>query len=697
MSGYTIITEYPLWFLILCVILGAGLSTLLYFRNKKYVFTSKIKKILFVLRFLAITIIAFLLLSPLVETISRNVEKPIIIIAQDNSRSIIINKDSAFYKNSYPEKMKSFIDKVSDKFEIKTYNFGEKFSDSLSFSYKDKTTDISSLFDELQTRYTNRNVGALILATDGLYNKGKNPLYASGFASFPIYTVALGDTMIYKDLIITKVNSNKVAYLGNKFPVEIIITANKCKGSSTKLSVTKGNETVFEKSLDINSESFIQTINLEIEAKYSGLQHYHVSISALKDEITTANNFQDFYVDVLDQKQKILILANSPSPDVAAIKESLEKNNNYEVDFYLADNFTKSIKGYNLVVLHQLPSAKNNITNITDAIKKENLPSIYILGSQNNYTAFNGLKTGLNIIVNTKTSQNEAMPVINNEFPLFLISDELKRFTDDMPPLYSPFGTYNVSNTSNILFYQKIGAVSTKQPLILFNELNGLKTCVIAGEGIWKWKIFDYAKNQNHEIFNGLISKIVQYLAVTENKSLFKITCNHKFYENENVEFDAEVYNESYELINEPEVSLTIYDSLNKKYPFTFSKTSNAYSLNAGLFPVGAYRYEANVKIGDKILTQKGVFNVIAINIESLHTIADHKTLYSIAEKHGGKLYYPNQLDDLLKALEKRDDIKSVSFTQKRLSDLLNLFWVFIIILGLISAEWFIRKWSGNY
>lgn len=697
MGGFTIITEYPLWFLIFCVLLAAGITALLYYKNKKYNIPRKFELLLAILRFLSITIIAFLLLSPLVKTLIRNVEKPVIIIAQDNSESITINKDSSYYRNTYPGELKKFIENVSDKFEVKTYRFGENVFDSLSFSFKDKTTDISSFFDELQTRYTNRNVGALILATDGLYNKGENPLYSSDFASFPIYTVALGDTTIYKDVVLKKVNSNKIAYLGNKFPVEIIVSANKCKGSTATLTVSKGSEKIFTKTVDFNSESSVQTVYLEIDAALSGLQHYSVSISPLSDEITTVNNYWDFYVDVLDQKQKILILANSPHPDIAAIKESLEKNDNFEVEFSLAADFTESVDGYSLIVLHQFPSATNNAAIITNAIKKSNLPAIYILGSQSNFSTFNNLKTGLSLIVNSKISQNEALPIINNDFPLFTISDELKRFTDDLPPLYAPFGNYTASTSANILFYQKIGSVSTKQPLILFNEVNGLKSCVITGEGLWKWKLFDYAKNQGHDIFNGLISKMVQYLAVTENKSPFRVTCENNFYENENIEFDAEVYNESYELINDPDISLTIWDSNYKKYPFTFSKTTNAYHLSAGLFPVGKYRYEAKVKVGDKIYTKNGEFNVLALNIESLSTTADHKTLFSLAEKHNGNLYYPDKLDDLYKVLEKRDDIKSVSYTQKRMSDLLSLFWVFILIIALLSVEWFIRKWSGNY
>ncbi|NTW31878.1 MAG: hypothetical protein HGB12_04520, partial [Bacteroidetes bacterium] len=492
-------------------------------------------------------------------------------------------------------------------------------------------------------------------------------------------------------------NCNKVTYIGNKFPVEITIKANKCKGKSSKLTITKGNEVVFSKVIDFNTALSSQTVLTEIEAKQAGIQRYHVNLDPIPEEITQVNNASDFFVEVLDQRRKILILANSPHPDVAAIKESLENNDNYEVESALVENFSKTVLGYNLVILHQLPSESNNISKVTESLNKSGTPVMYILGTQSNFAAFNELKTGLNIISNNKTSPNESLPILNNDFALFTINEDVKNFSYDIPPLYSPYGTYKTANSSNILFYQKIGSVATKQPLIMFNQQNNIKSCVIAGEGIWKWKLADYKQNKNHDIFNGILSKFVQYLAITEDKGFFRIICNNNFYENENVEMYAELYNESYELINDPEINLDIYDKENKKYQFVFGKTLNSYQLNAGMFPVGEYRYEAKVKSGDKLYTKTGAFNVLALNVELVNTTADHKILYNISRKHQGKLYYPTQLDELLKSIKSREDIKVVSYTQKRLNEMINLFWVFIIIMLLLTTEWGIRKWSGNY
>ncbi len=259
------------------------------------------------------------------------------------------------------------------------------------------------------------------------------------------------------------------------------------------------------------------------------------------------------------------------------------------------------------------------------------------------------------------------------------------------------FGDYNTSNSVDALCYQKIGSVETKQPLIVFNETDEVKTGVITGEGIWKWRLNDFARQQNHNAFNELVSKMVQYLSVKEDKSLFRITLKSNYYENESVDIDAEVYNESYELINEPDVSITIINVQNKKFPFVFSKTFNAYRLDAGTFPVGIYSYTAQVKVGDKIFQKRGKFSVNALNIETANVLADHNLLYNLSKQHNGGMYYPSQIDELIKAVRNREDVKSISYSKKQFEDIINLKWVLFLIVIFLSAEWFLRKRNGFY
>ena len=118
-----------------------------------------------------------------------------------------------------------------------------------------------------------------------------------------------------------------------------------------------------------------------------------------------------------------------------------------------------------------------------------------------------------------------------------------------------------------------------------------------------------------------MINKIIQYLSLKDQKKNFRIYNKSDFRENEPVIFDAELYNESYELINEPEADITIRNEDAKEFPYVFNKSGNAYHLDAGTFPPGNYSYQAQATLGSNIYNANGQFSVSAIDLEALNTV----------------------------------------------------------------------------
>lgn len=693
---FQLITEQPLWWLLFCFALGVGYAVLLY-RNEKSLESLRpwLRKLLFGFRTVVITLLAFLLLTPLIKINSRETEKPILIVAQDNSRSILINKDSLFYKNSYPEQVRKFADALKDKYDVKTISWGDRISEKLDFSYNYQQTDFSALLDEVNVRYGNRNVGAMVVASDGLYNRGSNPVYSTASLKIPIYTLALGDTSVQKDLLIRNVAFNKRVYLGNSFPLQIIVAAKQCAGAQTIVSVKQDSVQVFSRNLTINGNVFSQEIPVILDAKKKGIYHLSIDLSAVNGEITLANNHRDIYVEVLESKQKIYLVGDGPHPDLGALKSSIEGSQNYTVKIGSPED-NESLNEYNLFILHNLPSNKHDGSAILKKAASLKIPVLYILGTQTNVRAFNALNTGLTIQANLDKS-NPVIANVNPSFSLFTLSDETRHALPEFPPLLTPFGRYSLNTANSILLNQQIGAVRTDDPLLVFFESGDMKTGVLCGEGIWRWKLADYRQHDQWNVFNEIVVKTVQNLCVRENKSHFKINSKNSFAENEPVSFDAEVYNDSYELINTPDINMSIINSDGKSFPYTFSKTERAYTLNAGFLNSGEYRYKANVKLGDKAYTGEGAFTVSALQAEQTETTADHQLLYAFAHKNGGELFYPTELNQLQQKLLSREDIKSVSYSHYKLQDLVNVKLVFFLLLLLLSFEWFLRKRAGAY
>jgi hypothetical protein len=683
----------------LCLAIAAAYTWILY--RKEQTFDSAalwLRRLMIVFRFTVVSIIAFLLLSPFLQSTEKTIEKPIIIIARDNSESIILNKDSAFYQGAFQQQMKALTNKLASQFTIKELCFDATTFNAAHCSYKGKATDFSELFSHISKKYANYNLGAVVIASDGIYNRGASPTFAADAKEVkaPIYTIALGDTIAPRDLAITAVKHNQISFEADVVPVEIQCKAFHLKNETATLKVKEGDTEIFSKTFSFSNNDQFLTIPIELKPGKAGIHHYRIEITHITNEITYANNSKDFVIDVLKNKQKILIVYNSPNPDIGALKRSLETNANYLIDEKsIEESNTIKVSDYNLVILSQLPSKINAATQLLQSLLTENIPLLLLCGTQTDLQKINALFPGF-VSVTRTMAFDESQMKITPSFPLFELDDDEKSFLEQCAPLTVPFANFNTSNAT-VFANQKINSIVTEKPLLVFLNHNETKTAVLLGEGLWKWRLSAYKSSGNFMLFDNFIAKIASYLALNFKKTKFITTAARIFQENEAIIVDAELYNDSYELINVPEIAVEIINKKGNHYPFTFSKTAKAYTLNAGIFPKGDYSFIASVKQGDKTLTSLGAFTVLPLNIESENVVAKHNELFALSENHGGKMFLPSEIDKLADDLLKNTDIKAISHFDKAMKELVDFPLLFLFLLALISTEWFLRKYHGGY
>lgn len=694
--NFGIISELPLWLILVCILTGALLALLLYYRNSASGFSRRLSVFLGILRFLTFTLVSFLLLSLLVRTLQREVENPEIVIGIDNSASMTRDGDSAGIVSQVPELIRLIQKGLGNKFEIKYYLFGQEVRESETPDFSDSKTDVSSLLGFINSRYYNRNLGALVLMSDGIYNSGENPLYQVKQTAYPVYTVKFGDTTINRDIIISKVNHNRYAFKGNRFPIEVVVHARQVPGESSRVSVWGEDKELFSRDLTISSGNQVFTIPLFIDAGEPGLRKFRISVDAVEGEINTQNNTRNIFVEVREMKQKIAIVADSPHPDLAALKRAFESSNNYDAGLFYADNYTANTADYSLFILHQLPSSAAKSAELLADISRLKIPVLFILGEQTNLNALNKLQAGISLTGFNK-SVNEALPVLNKDFPLFIISGQTGNLLSVLPPLVSPFANYQLSNASYVLAYQQIGQLKTELPLIAFSQTADSRYGFIAGEGIWKWRFQDYALNKNHDTFDDLMAKAVQYLSQPTDKGKFRVIWNNYYTGNDPVDFSAKLFNESDEPITGPEIKLLITNEQGQEYSYSFSSNDETYFLRVGSLPPGLYSFKAETNPGTGILTKTGNFVVTALNLEDVNSVADHRLLDAIAYESKGNSFMKDEVSKMIDEINAREDIKPIVFSKKRYTDLVDFYPLLILIVLMMGLEWFLRKYAGSY
>ena len=657
-----------------CLLLGFIYSLLLYFKQQ-YFLNKKLLFLLSLSRFLLISFLAFLLLDPILKSSKEIKEKPVVVILQDVSSSIGRN-----IKNE----LEDFSNKLND-LDVYKYSFSDKIYDDFNEENNGLYTNISKVINEINNRFSNRNLSSIILASDGLYNDGINPLYSNNFNT-PIHSICLGDTIVKKDNIISNVKHNDIVFLGNSFVSEIFIESVKYQGEKVKLKVENNGESLFEKNITFNSNKEFLKIPVELKTLQVGVQAFKVVLTPLKNENNNRNNTFMFYVDVINSKYKILFIHDHSHPDIASIVSVIENNKDYDLDIVKSNNLKTNFSDYNLVILHSI--SKENIQ-IIDDISDKNIPLLIFPKQELNLYS----KLIPNINFNRRSFNNEVFPKINDNFLSFKISKGVEEMINLSPPILTSFGFYNSSPLINTITYQKYANTITESPLCFFDNYNSNKVGVFLGEGYWRWKINDFKINDSFENFNELINKVLQYLIIKEDKSKFRLYYDKESNENENIVFEAEVYDDNYNLNNDNDISLLLVNSNNEEYRYVFNKKKEKYYIDLGNLNPDSYKIFA--KVEKRNYEKKGIINIKPINVEFLNKIANHQILNDLSEISGGKSYSLTNLNLLINNLnEDKDNFVSTRFEDK-LIQLIDYELILLILLLLISFEWFVRKYNG--
>jgi hypothetical protein len=697
-----LIFQYPAWLLFACLLLGIGYAALLYYKDKTFREQPQwLVIVLAVLRTLAVTAIAALLLAPLLKSMLKESKKPIVLLAQDVSESVDAGFASSEEKAQYQQSFQALSQALGEDFEVQNFSFGSNVREGLDSVFRDKSTNISKFLSGAYDLFSNQNLGAIVLATDGLYNEGANPLYLDKTLAVPIYAIGLGDTTIRRDISVKRAFHNKIVYLGDKFSVQVDIAAQNAAGASTTLSVFKmdgpQNRKVLETPVSVDRNDFFTTREIILDADKPGVQRFRISTGSIPGESVKENNTKDIFVEVLDARQKILILAAVPHPDLTALKQSLSVTKNYEVSVFMISEFKQNVADYDFVILHQLPSRFNDATGIINTLQARGIPRFFITGAQTNYARLNQVQGLMNIRTDGRNT-NEVQGRLAAEFSLFTNDERLARELPSFAPVIAPFGEFTVSPGAQTLLYQRIGKVDTKYPLLVLGEVGGARTAVFCAEGIWKWRLFDYLQNSNHSLFDGFLGKAVQYVGIKDDKRKFRVNLPKSiFNENEPIAFDAELYNDNYELVNTPDASITITNSASEEFNFTFNKSGRAYSLNPGVFPPDEYRFQAAVNFSGQNLQYDGRFSVQPIQLERYETTANHGMLRLLSEKYGGALVYPSEMNSIAELIRSKESVKPIIFLTDQTKPLIHLKWLFFLLLGLLTTEWFLRRYFGGY
>ncbi|BAX82185.1 hypothetical protein [Labilibaculum antarcticum] len=693
----TIVSEYSLWWVLPFALVSFLLVVWVYFFKRPYHKDLSLPK-LYILAFLrgfSILLLLLLILEPKLKYSSEKIEKPLLVFAQDNSKSIGLSSDSLFYLNEYPSEIEKFLESLNSEFEIKKISFGSEVKELSNFDYSETNTNFSDLFEFLKNNYGNSSNVQVVIASDGLYNKGSNPRYDLQDVSFPIHTLQLGDTARIEDVSVMSVKTNELGFVNSKLPVRIGVKATNFDSELVQLKISKGSKILISDEIRIKNNSFYIEKDFFITPEKAGLQKFKVDIIADKNEHSKINNHYEFVVDVLDNQRKIAICFDQYHPDIAAIQSAVNENLNFTVELINLAQKQADLGKYNLVVLYQIPSHLNSYSGFLQQIQQKEIPILMVVGGNSDISAVNKLNLGVTISGN-ESIFSESSFVGNETFNLFDLKKSNREILEKMPPLLSPLGIYDFSSEHQVIGYQGIKSIQTTNPQIAFTHRDNQKTAWIFGEGVWRWKLHLARMNESPMVFVDLINQVVQYLSLKIDRNQLVVKYAKSVSEGDEIVFDVEMYNKSYELVNQANMDFILTNQEGKSFNYSFEKRSGKYQLKIKALTKGNYSFVAKTQEIENNLEQTGQFIVSSNSTESNNLQADLKMLSQISSLSEGEVFGLSELPEIVKKIRGNEHSQSTLSVETKYGNLIEMLFLLIIIIILMISEWFLRKyWLG--
>ena len=681
-------------FIFLCAAIALGYAYVLY--RSKHTWSKRINQVLFGLRTVLVFFLSILLLGPVIKLITNQFEKPSWVFLIDSSSSVaeVVDSTSRIQLKEQLDQVRKSLQQ--DGYEVKWNDLTGNQLDEVSFNAP--TSDLNKGIQHVIQEHEGRNLAGIILVSDGIYNSGLSPLYTP--VRMPIYAIGIGDSIARVDLVLKNVAFNKVAYQGNKFPIRAQVLLQGLQNQEVVVSVSKNGKSISTLQKNSADKSFLD-FDFQLDATEKGIQRYDISVKSFDAESNKRNNAASVFIEVVEGKKKIVMIAPAPHPDVKAMKTVVEKNSNYEFVLHIpgiaeADPALLTAGGAELYIFHQVLDQFGKTSRLFSDLYKSKSSVMLMIGANTNlrqlqqydvpiqFESFNG-------------QWDDVTPVINNNFRDFGFSENSNGVFARYPPADVPFGKFSYPPSASVLLYQRIGSITTDRPMLMTWPDNNRKIAVMIGEGMWRWRLNEFADTGNTLFFDELFSKLIQYLSTLEDKRKFRaFPLQNEFSDSEPVVIESQVYNDLFELVYGNTIRMEVRNEKGEvsNYSYVTSPGSSRYRI--GGLKEGIYRFKASTTVNNNTEEVNGQFLVKSQNLEAQNLTADFGLLRKLATETGGKFYKADQVSDLTNNLN-QTKVASLIHSEETFNQLINLKWVFFLLLALISAEWFLRKYLGSY
>ncbi len=741
----SLIARPSFFVLTLLVLLAVGLIYFLYFRG-----TIKLDSLprisLATLRVVLIAFLALLLMRPALVVSSVIPKANYIAVLGDDSRSMQLNDENGATRNQAVKDLLNtsspFSKGLDAKFKTNYFKFGSdltKLTDPNQLTAEGGSTDIAVALQQAVKDSSGNALAALVLISDGGMNAPRDigaALRELRAKNLPVFTLGTGSTEKFKDAEMVRVNTPRRILTGSAVIADALVRLSGFESGKVTIQVSEDGHSLKTEAFDIKGGE-AQTVTLEFVPSSPGTHKYTFNIAPLDGEYTTEDNAQETLIEITNEQPKVLYIEGEPRWEYGKMRFSLNKNEKNVVlvsslrsadgKFYRqgVENANQLEKGFPLTV-EELFSYQGFVLGSIEAnfFSFEQLRMIeqfvarrggglLALGGSRAFDAGKYANTPiadlLPFILDDRVDGSEvmepgtwkaALTQRGAKHAITRLADNREQSAkewDGLPPITIPeYLTAIKPGATVILEARNAKDKARTVPLLAEQRYGRGRTMAFLTNDTWRWRMQLESKNTSHENF---WRQTLRYLVSTTPNPIEVLSERDVYAAGDPVRIRSEVHDKKFEAVKDATVTARITkpsgQTIEMPMAFNFpaeSADANDYQTEYKPDEQGLYKIEMTArKAGATLGTAQSSFLVTELNREFHDAAQNVELLKRIAAETGGKYFPLSKANELIEELTYLEGKNS-----ERISlDLWDMPINLLLLIGLASAEWFLRKRKG--
>lgn len=739
--------DWPVpWLALVPLALVVAVGTLWLYQRSRSALTRRDRLVLGGLRVVAVAIVATCLARPILA-VSRAIEQRNVVgVVVDDSRSMRIADHNGLARGDVAPQLfggpdSSLFKALSEKFQLRffrTSGAGGRSETLGDLSLNGSRTHLGTAILRAEEELAGAPVAGMIVLSDGADNSSTVPgatpmleqLLALRARQIPLYTVGIGSERFARDIEVSRVDVPGAVLRDASILVEVVMTQRGYAGRKVPLVVEDSGRIMGTREVTLPRDGEAAVVRLRVPASERGARLLRVHVPVQPDEMVKENNERDAVVVVNDQREKILYIEGEPRFELKFIRQAVEADKNLQVvtllrsakDKYLrlsvddsaelATGFPKTreeLFAYRGVILGSMEASfftVDQLRMLADFVSIRGGGLLALGGrralAEGGYAGTplaDALPVELGPPAGSDSGATEigvtptAAGVLHPATQLAPTDTATAALWRQMPPLTTVNEVGRPKAGATVLLEGRTESDRRVRPTLVFQRYGRGKAIVFAVQDAWIWQMHSDVpvEDQRHETF---WRQLLRW-QVSDVPTRLDLTTTAEGAVNEGIPLRVVVSDSTYARSNIASVSAEVVSPKGERSTLPFEwATDRDGEYTAMMVPGvnGVHTVNLTAALGrDTIRSTVGYVRVADPIAEYFGAEMRPAVLRQFADETGGKYYPAAEASRLVEDIE----YTTSGATEVQRLDLWDMPILFVLLLGVLGAEWMYRRRRG--